>query len=126
MSLISTMFSDYAQAIRPAIGQDSAEGTTEDYTPGDSGVTVLFSGVPCSYQEASANIQLYYQQRDMNVTNEVWFSQDPGDLANCQLVVTRVRTGDTLTLNVRGVRDPVQLGQTWVWKVDAERVRLPA
>ena len=125
MSLISTMFSDYAQGIRPAIGRDSALGVTQDFNPGDAGVTTLFQNVPCSYQEANARTSTFYAQRDALVSNEVYFSQDPGIQPNDLLIVTRFKTGDVIKLNVVGLSDPVQMGTTWVWKCACERIRQP-
>lgn len=119
------MFSDFAQGIRPAIGRDSALGVTQDFTVGNPGVTLLFSDVPVSYQESSARTNLFYQQRDATVSNEVFFSQNPNIEPNDLLIVTRCKTGDSIPLLVVGMSDPVQLGTTWVWKVATERVRQP-
>ncbi len=119
------MFDSVATAVKPAIGVGTRGGTTQDFTPGDTGVTTLFTNVPCSYQEASPSVQALYAQRDQVVTNTVYFAQDPGDLVGSKLTITRCRTGDTVVLVPVGNKDPVQLGQTWVWEIHAERKRQP-
>lgn len=125
MSLWSMMDST-ATGILPAIGKDAAGGTTQDFTIGNPGVTVLFSGLCCSYQEASPSVQQIYAQRGQNVTSTLLFAQDPNIAPNVLITCQRGRIGDTLDLLVVGERDPIQMGQTWVWPVDCTRWRGPA
>lgn len=128
--VFGNLLDSHAYAIRPAIDQDSAEGTTQDFNlptdtvPGNA--TRLFNRRPCSYQEAPGRMSQFYAQRDIMVSNVVYFDQDPGDLANCRLVVTRPATGDVIYLNVMGCQDPIQWGASWVWPVATERIRQPA
>ena len=124
--MFGNLLDSHAQAIRPGIAQDSAEGTTQDFDYTDGTGTLLFNRYPCSYQEASSRISLFYTQRDIAVSNVVYFDRDPGDLANCRLNVTRPATGDTIQLIVQGVQDPIQWGASWVWPVACERVRQPS
>jgi hypothetical protein len=124
MSLWSMMDST-VQAIQPAVSKGSVGGTQQDFTLGDLGVTQRFAGVPCSYQEASSSVQMIYAQRDNFVDSTLLFAQDPGDLVNCEVTIQRSRIGDTLTLIPKGTRDPIQMGQTWVWPLDCLRIRQP-
>lgn len=124
MSLWS-MFTDTATATRPAIGLDASRGTTQDFTPGNPGVQTVLNAVPCSYQPAKGSLKLLYAQRFQECDGVLYFAQDPGDLANCLITVTRGRIGDVLQLNALGTGDPIQMGQTWVWQVDCVRVRQP-
>lgn len=125
MSLIAVMFSDYATAIRPAIGRDVELGVTQDFTIGNPGVTALFRNYPCSCQSASPRVQSYYAQRDAVVGTEVYFSQPVDVQPNDLLVVTRTKSGNVIYLNVTGTADPVELGTEWVWTVPCEEVSQP-
>ncbi len=125
MSLISTLFCDYATAIRPAIAQDSAKGTTQDFTVGNPGVRRLFHNLPCNQQSPSPRVTNFYAQRMAVVSNEVFFSQAVDVQPNDLLVVTRQKSGTVTYLNVVGTADPVELGTTWVWSVPCEEVDQP-
>lgn len=124
MSLWSLMDS-VASAYRPAIGKGLLDGVTQDFNPADAGVTTLFSNRACSCQPPKAMVRLFYQQRDQECDFEIKFGEDPGDLVNCLLVVQRGRIGDTINLIALGTAEPQQMGQTWVWAVNCNRVRQP-
>lgn len=124
MSLWS-MMTDVANAWKPAIGLDALGGTTQDFTPGDAGVTQVLTNAACSYQPAKGSLKLLYAQRLQECDGTLYFAQDPGDLVNCLIKVTRGRIGDVLQLNALGTADPIQMGQTWVWQLDCKRVRQP-
>ena len=127
--MLENLMDSYAAAIRPAIGQDSAEGTTQDFAlptdvpPGNA--KLLWQNRPCGYQEASGGMVFKYHQRNIVVSNTLYFNQDPGDLANCLVKVTRPMTGDVVFLDVKGSQDPVQIGADWVWPVVCDRWRQP-
>ncbi|MDE2100669.1 MAG: hypothetical protein KGL39_25720 [Patescibacteria group bacterium] len=123
---LSGMLDCSASAYKPAVAIDSAGGQTQDFTPGDTGVVTLFTGLACSYQPVKGNVQLMYAQRDQVCDGTLYFVQDPGDLVNALVVLSRLRIGDTIQLNSLGTGDPIQMGQTWVWPVDCTRVRQPS
>jgi hypothetical protein len=119
------MFDSTCSAYRPAVGKGALDGVQQDFTPGDPGVIVVLSNAACSYQPAKGSIKQFYQQRDQDCDGQLLFAQDPGDLVNCLIVLTRGRIGDVLNLLALGTGDPIQMGQTWVWPVDVQRVRQP-
>lgn len=125
LSLISSLFADVAQGIRPAIAQDSAKGVTQDFTVGNAGVTELFSGVPCSQQASSPRVQAYYAQRNAVVSNQIYFSQEIDIQPNDLLVVTSFKSGYVTYYNVTGTAHPVELGTTWVWTVPCDEIDQP-
>ena len=119
------MFDSTANAWKPAISKDAVGGTTQDFTPGDPGVVQVLTNAACSYQPAKGSVKLVYAQRLQECDGTLYFANDPGDLVNCLIKVTRGRIGDVLQLNALGTGDPIQMGQTWVWPVDCVRVRQP-
>ena len=120
-----SMFDSTASAYRPAISKGVLDGVQQDFTPGDPGVVTVLNGVACSYQPAKGGVKLLYAQRGQECDGVLYFGADPGDLVNCLIVLVRGRIGDTLTLIALGTGDPIQMGQTWVWPVDTQRIRQP-
>jgi hypothetical protein len=123
--MIASLLDSYATAVRPKFSQDAAQGNQRDYTVGNPGVTIMFQNRPCSYQEADGSLVFRYAQRQLDVSNVLYFTQDPGNLNECLITLTRPKTGDVLYLNYVGQADPFQWGMTWVWPIHALRVRQP-
>ena len=115
VALRSTMLESSAVLQRPTIGRDSADGVTQTF------VTIA-SNLPCSVQQAGARTMEIYLQRNIEVSTEIHFDQDPGCQANDVFIITD-RTNTATYYLVEGRAQPVGRGR--IWKVDARWIQQP-
>jgi hypothetical protein len=117
MSLRVTMMDATAVIYRPAIGQNPDYSTLQNFQ-------VYKRNLACSWQEASANVQAMWAQRNAYVSTTVYFADvnpltEPNDL----IFVTRQRTGETAYLLVEGEAESDTHGR--LWQVPCRRIRQP-
>jgi len=125
MALTTSMMDATALGYRPTIGQDISRGTTQDPFRLILGNTLpgnVLKGVPCSVQQASTNVKLYYMQRNAVVDTTIYFLTDPGLQPNDIAIVTD-RTGNAVTYKVKGRAQPT--GRGVIWNLQAEVVFAP-
>jgi hypothetical protein len=128
MSLITTMCESTAIIQRATIGQDSADGTTQEpwvtIQGGPNALGNQKTPLPVSNQQKNASIIDVYGQRNIVVRGTLQF---PGIFpvceANDRVIVNNVRTGHVDTYLVLGKAQPVARGR--IYEVEVEKIRQP-
>jgi hypothetical protein len=107
--------------VRPKIGRDAAKGVTQAWPA--SGANVIAQNIPCSLQQAGANVQLLYAMRQTFVNTQLFFDRDPGVQVNDFITVQSTDEGGNQVTHkclARSKTQPVALGQ--LWACDCEEI----
>jgi hypothetical protein len=121
VSLITTLFESQVEVQRAAIGQGAKGGTTQVWPP--AGGSVLVTGVPCSYQESSANLDVLYGQRNDSSAATIFTDIDILGHVNDRAIVTSCRTGEVVYLLITGNTQSVARGR--LYQTQAIRIQAP-
>ena len=106
MSLRSTMMESTCNVLRPTIGRDGSQGTTQSHK-------VITSNLACSAQQAHYSITMLYAQRNASVDTVLYFDVDPKCEPNDRIDVTD-RTENVTSYLVTGRAQPVGRGRLWM------------
>ncbi len=105
---------------RLGISRDSYGGTLQQAI---ESITPFAKNLPCSYDESGAGAKRIYGQRNTITSSTLYFAVDPHTEVSDVIILTNLRTKETILLDVEGESQPVPRGR--LWTVSVQRIREP-